>query len=49
MMVKQQIPALLGGGYYKPPVYQQQVKKKNQPKVPVLLRKDTPVYNKTSK
>jgi len=48
-MVTQQIPALLGGGYYKPPVYQQQVKKIVQPKVPVLLRKDCPVYNKTSK
>jgi len=48
-MVNQQIPALLGGGHYKPPVYQQQVKKKIQPKVPALLRKDTPVYNKTSK
>ena len=48
-MSVQQIPALLGGGYYKPPVYQQQVKKKSQPKVPALLRKDTPDYNKTSK
>jgi len=48
-MVKQQIPALLGGGFYKPQVYQQQVKKKTQPKVPALFRKDTPVCNKTSK
>jgi len=48
-MVNQQIPALLGGGFYKPQVYLQPTKKKSQPKVPVLLRKDTTVYNKTSK
>jgi len=45
----QQIPILLGGGHYKPPVYQEQIKKRPQPKVPALLRKDTPVYSKTSK
>jgi len=48
-MVIQRIPALLGGGFYKPQVYLQPTKKKPQPKVPALLRKDTPVYNKTSK
>jgi hypothetical protein len=49
-MVKsiQRIPALLGGGYYKPPIYQQLAKKVVQRKVPALLRKDSPVYTKTS-
>jgi hypothetical protein len=44
----QRIPALLGGGYFKPPVYQQPTKKIVQQKVPALLRKDYPVYTKTS-
>jgi hypothetical protein len=42
------IPALLGGGFKKPPVMPLLVKKIVQPKVPALLRKDTPVYTKTS-
>jgi hypothetical protein len=48
-MVIKKIPALLGGGFTKPPVYQQLVKKIVQQKVPALLRKDNPVYTKTSK
>jgi hypothetical protein len=48
-MVMRQIPILLGGGFYTTPVYQEQIKKHPQPKVPALLRKDTPVYSKTSK
>jgi hypothetical protein len=49
-MVKpiQRISALLGGGYHKPPVYQQLAKKVVQQKVPALLRKDSPVYTKSS-
>jgi len=42
------LPVLLGFGYYKQPVYQPILKKKVQQKVPVLLRKDSPVYTKTS-
>ena len=42
------LPVLLGFGQYKPPVYQPKPKKKVQQKVPVLLRKDYPVYTKTS-
>jgi len=49
-MVKsiQRIPALLGGGYHKLPVHQQLAKKIVKQKVPALLRKDCPVYTKSS-
>jgi len=42
------IPALLGGGFTKPITMPILAKKIVQPKVPALLRKDTPVYTKTS-
>ena len=44
----QKIPALLGFGQYKPQVYKPKNKKVVQRKVPALLRKDFPVYTKTS-